>query len=669
MPLPDWLQSNPLQLVRKVWEDKSYTREGFDEEASREGQSGEVFNDPWRLAFDKASGKLRYYRDDRVRGDEWTYTPDNDFAKDLFETSPWDMPSQSPESNQRCVACSDILHFNRHVSLSGLRSTRNDCQLCELLLHALEQYGQENQERIHIVRAGSFLKMGKDGKRILRLCSDLGFSGDNQDDIQIGFPELPQAASPMHFELLRAWLRRCDQSHDCNTENEGNRALPTRVLYAGDPNPDILILRHSTEVDEGKYIALSHCWGKLAPEEQGRICTNLHNLKGRLKRFNVHELPQTFQDAVRVTRELGIPYLWIDSLCIVQDDEEDWNREAPRMEDVYASAYCTIAASSGASCYEGFLKRGPRSNYIQVQDASGNRYYVCADMDDFDNDVGKALLNTRAWVLQERVLSRRIIHFSINHTYFECGQGVNCESLTRMSSQVRMQYFQMDPRFPNRLLESGRQRAIEFIHLLLQNYTNCGITQKTDRVVAVSGLEARIARALKSGKRFGIFERLLHRNILWQRTREKTERINYGDQKVPSWSWMAYDGGIQFLNIPFGVEWSSNLRFDNNQENALIAEAREFRHCRMEQEETKCIILDSRRIERGWVQFDVEGGTNIYFPQRVVVVGRTWHPAEVRKYYILVVKPTCLKGEYERVGIGSIETGYVSRQKLNVRVV
>jgi len=92
MPLPEWLQSNPLQLIRKVWGDNSYAREGFDDEAYREGKKGEIFNDPWKLAFDKASGKLRYYRDDRVRGDEWTYAPDNDFAKDLFVSSPWDIP-------------------------------------------------------------------------------------------------------------------------------------------------------------------------------------------------------------------------------------------------------------------------------------------------------------------------------------------------------------------------------------------------------------------------------------------------------------------------------------------------------------------------------------------------------------------------------------------------
>jgi|ERR1700722_8768006 len=78
------------------------------------------------------------------------------------------------------------------------------------------------------------------------------------------------------------------------------------------------------------------------------------------------------------------------------------------------------------------LGRNSKSQYIKVQDALGRKLYVCKDMDDFDKDVEKALLNTRGWVLQERALSRRTIHFSANHTYWECGRGVHCENLTTL---------------------------------------------------------------------------------------------------------------------------------------------------------------------------------------------------------------------------------------------
>jgi hypothetical protein len=225
------------------------------------------------------------------------------------------------------------------------------------------------------------------------------------------------------FALLREWLRWCDKSHDCNKHQDGSiPALPTRLLYVGDPdgpdyNPDALRLYHSTQIERIKFVALSHCWGKLAEEHKRRFCTTDNNIKARLEKFSFSNLPKTFQDAVQVTRELGIQYLWIDSLCIVQGNVEDWRREAGRMEGVFASAYCTISATSAANSNAGFLKRNGSTEYVLVQDAFGKQFYICTDIDDFDRDVGDARLNTRAWVMQEMVLARRTIHFSANQIY------------------------------------------------------------------------------------------------------------------------------------------------------------------------------------------------------------------------------------------------------------
>jgi hypothetical protein len=133
-----------------------------------------------------------------------------------------------------------------------------------------------------------------------------------------------------------------------------------------------------------------------------------------------------------VTRKLGIEYLWIDSLCIIQWNEKDWKREAARMEDVFAFAYCTIAATSAVNSNAGFLTRNTSTEYMRVQDATGHQVCICTHMDDFEKDVEEAELNNRAWVMQERVLAKRTIHFSANQTYWECGEGVHCENLTKM---------------------------------------------------------------------------------------------------------------------------------------------------------------------------------------------------------------------------------------------
>jgi hypothetical protein len=102
------------------------------------------------------------------------------------------------------------------------------------------------------------------------------------------------------------------------------------------------------------------------------------------------------------------------------------------MEDVLASAYCIIAATSAIDSNAGFLARNKSSEYVCVQDAACEQVYLCTHMDDFENDVEEAELNKRAWVMQERVLAKRIIHFSANQTYWECGAGVYCENLTMM---------------------------------------------------------------------------------------------------------------------------------------------------------------------------------------------------------------------------------------------
>jgi len=195
--------------------------------------------------------------------------------------------------------------------------------------------------------------------------------------------------------------------------------------------PDFLSLYCSEKREEGEYIALSHCWGK--KQEVGEEFRTLRgNFDERRREFRMDVLPQTFRDAVTVTRELGKRYLWIDSLCIIQDDPNDWAVESKRMEDVFTNAYCTIAASSAADSTVGFLKDRQLPQYVEVPNSAHGRIYICEAIDDFHHDVDEGVLAQRAWVLQERALSRRTIHFTANQLYWECGDGVRCETLTHM---------------------------------------------------------------------------------------------------------------------------------------------------------------------------------------------------------------------------------------------
>jgi hypothetical protein len=152
--------------------------------------------------------------------------------------------------------------------------------------------------------------------------------------------------------------------------------------------------------------------------------------------INFGELPRTFQDAITVTRQLGIRFLWIDSLCIIQDDPEDWERESKRMEDVFSSAYCTIAVTCATGSADGFLKPRGNRKYVTMRSSKGSKFFICEAIDDFGLHVEASELNQRGWVLQERALSNRTIHFTEKQSYWECGEGIRCETFTKMQKYV-----------------------------------------------------------------------------------------------------------------------------------------------------------------------------------------------------------------------------------------
>ena len=131
------------------------------------------------------------------------------------------------------------------------------------------------------------------------------------------------------------------------------------------------------------------------------------------------------------------------------------------------------------------------------------------------------------------------------------------------------------------------------------------------------------------------------------------------------------------MDIPFGpVDWIDNLRFDKERELALITDVGEFRDCTMEPDGKYYAILDFGRTKRGWIQYDVEEGEDL-FKERCVVAGKKSSKdkiedgdrLDVKEYYILVVRPTSVDGEYKRVGVGLIQSYYVVRQRFNVRVI
>ena len=177
---------------------------------------------------------------------------------------------------------------------------------------------------------------------------------------------LPSDKCPEAFALIASWLEECRQGHKaCKTtiagttvdENHGPR-LPTRVLDVGCGGSEDISLVETNTQDRGNYCALSYCWG---PPGTPSLLTTRGNLSDHLEGIKFSKLPKTFQDAVTITRELGIRYLWIDGLCIIQRDEEDWAIESAQMAEVYQNACLVIAAAGAAHPGEGCFSGKSRS--------------------------------------------------------------------------------------------------------------------------------------------------------------------------------------------------------------------------------------------------------------------------------------------------------------------
>jgi hypothetical protein len=137
----------------------------------------------------------------------------------------------------------------------------------------------------------------------------------------------PDSLSSVSHSLVQGWIKKCDSTHTlCHLQKSSMR--PKRLLYIL-PSDDNIVQLVSGAGDE-PYIALSHCWGKGGPTR-----TTMVNESGMKRGILISELFKSFQDAVKVVRWIGIQYLWTDSLCIVQDDQEDWQQESKNRADIY----------------------------------------------------------------------------------------------------------------------------------------------------------------------------------------------------------------------------------------------------------------------------------------------------------------------------------------------
>ena len=522
-----------------------------------------------------------------------------------------------PQASLRVELCKHCAQVSTWTSTSIVRFERatRDCFLHELLIRACGVRSLETQDYIEMRRGGSNLFLNGYSSPVLSLCRSprrshpvsincltshnsmctaaapdpMPATHDTQtpqpvlNEIQIGFPNPQQVSRPMYLDLISHWLQDCNDNHpQCSRGNNvsrssSQRVLPTRLIHVGqqftgsEKEDDRVRLLSTAAIPENelqtdaRYIALSHPWGSKLHNDH--FCTTRENIASRIQHgIAVPNLPATLRDAIIVTRALGIRYLWIDTICIIQGPAGDFNTEARLMETVFSLAYCVIAASRASGTSSGFLSPRRSRDFVALNlPSTNNTLYITTPLDNFQSDVISGPLNKRGWVLQERALARRTIYFTSSQTYFECGAGVRCETLTKMTNNQAS--FLGDPAFPTVALKSSKGAKIRLYEILYKMYSALEFTKMWDRPIAIAGLEQRLVWAFGTHGGYGVFGgQFFGRSLLWKRDGNaegneamKTIEFPVGDRRyyhVPTWSWMAYEGVIGFLEIPFdGVEW------------------------------------------------------------------------------------------------------------------
>jgi hypothetical protein len=368
---------------------------------------------------------------------------------------------------------------------------------------------------------------------------------------------------------MRTWIQSCRKNHDaCNWDLES--FLPSRLLdlQAFQTGQDVKLVSLRTEDFDDQqfqpeYVTLSHCWG---PPENRPVTTTKANLKDRMNRISIDELSNTFRDAVRITRELGERYLWIDSLCIIQDDGDDWAREAALMAKVYGQSFCTLAALDSKDSTEGcrlvsdiqnigkFLEfdsgdsKNDRFSYrIRIfEDEPREWHEEYGDNPYRHRDYGNHPLRTRAWTLQERELSRRNIHFGKDQMLWECRE-------LKASTQLPWHHKKPEDDFEqwpirNQLFEDlapgGSVQMRDRWYGLVEDYSFRRLTNETDKLPALSGLAQNFQHAVPQAEYLaGIWSTHLPAALLW-RTRYTARRpMSY---IAPTWSWASIVGNITY---------------------------------------------------------------------------------------------------------------------------
>ncbi|KAI1476307.1 HET-domain-containing protein [Daldinia eschscholtzii] len=310
------------------------------------------------------------------------------------------------------------------------------------------------------------------------------------------------------FKLARRWLDLCKTNHkECILTLEPY--IPSRLIDVSSWNAKLLLRCEVPK--ESPFVALSHCWGGSQP-----LKTTTSNIESHRIGIAPEDLPATFRDAVIITKTLGLRFLWIDSLCIIQDDKDDWEQESSQMEKIYGRADVRLDSKS------------PPVESI---------YRVASDHINHRDEP----LDYRAWAFQERLMAQRFLSFGTREMMWTC----------RTHSLCECGWVSFQPSHPNKLnledmlgLLSHWGLTTLWVNNIVIPYTRRKLTIQSDKLVALSAVASRFKSYYGGTYLAGLWEEDLVYGLLWMTKGGKPENF-----EAPSWSWISVNSNCFSYNM------------------------------------------------------------------------------------------------------------------------
>lgn len=343
--------------------------------------------------------------------------------------------------------------------------------------------------------------------------------------------------------LAKSWFDNCLSTHKSCKIAVQDYLLPTRLIDI-ETRRDKPRLVPSTDLPSNiPYATLSHCWGEL------KITTlQKKNLKEFQEHIPMRKLCKTFRESFDTARQFGLCYIWIDSLCIIQDDEADWARESLLMSQVYGFSKLNIAAAGAKDGRKGlFFRRNPllvQKFRTTVQPSSTEELPVTIEWS-LSRLQAKCVqlspLGYRAWAFQERFLAPRTLHFGNPQLFWECKEVQACETYPDMLPPLN--FLEKFESAVDISIVDDSMTLEQAWSYIVAGFGRARLTKSDDKLVALSGIAKLIAKRYGATYLCGLWKENLVDQLLWV---SRTSMGRPDSYRAPSWSWASVDGYIAF---------------------------------------------------------------------------------------------------------------------------